>query len=142
PGVKLVGIRVLDETGAGTYEQVIQGIQWALDHQDQYNIRVMNLSLVSPVQSPYWADPLNQAVMRAWAEGITVVVAAGNAGPGPMTVGVPGNNPYVTPRGAFPDNFTPGNWNDDYIAPFSASGPTLDGFAKPDLVAPGAHMVS
>jgi serine protease AprX len=142
PGVNLVGVRVLDETGAGTYEQVIQGVQWVVDHQDEYNIRVMNLSLVSPVQSPYWSDPLNQAVMRAWAAGITVVVAAGNAGPGPMTVGVPGNNPYVITVGAFTDNFTPADWNDDYIAPFSASGPTLDGFAKPDLVAPGAHMVS
>jgi serine protease AprX len=80
--------------------------------------------------------------MRAWAAGITVVAAAGNGGPGPMSVGVPGNNPYVITVGAFTDNHTPADWNDDYIAPFSASGPTLDGFVKPDLVAPGAHIVS
>jgi serine protease AprX len=142
PDANLVGVRVLDETGAGTYESVIQGLQWVLENQATYNIRVVNLSLVSPVQSPYWADPLNQAVTQVWASGITVVVAAGNDGPGPMTISVPGNNPYVITVGAFTDNFTPDNWDDDYIPPFSAAGPTLDGFVKPDLVAPGGHILS
>jgi serine protease AprX len=59
-----------------------------------------------------------------------------------MTIGVPGNNPYVITVGAFTDSYTPFDWNDDYLAPFSAAGPTLDGFAKPDVVAPGAHMLS
>ena len=142
PGVNLVGVRVLDETGAGTYEHVIQGIQWVINNQAKYNIRVMNLSLVSPVQSAYWADPLNQAVMQAWAKGIVVVAASGNYGPQAMTIGTPGNNPYVITVGAFTDKYTPSNWSDDYIASFSAAGPTLDGFVKPDVVAPGAHIVS
>lgn len=102
----------------------------------------MNLSLHTLVQSPYWADPLNQAVMRAWAEGVTVVVAAGNDGPGPMTITAPGNVPYVIMVGAFTDQYTPADWDDDYITPFSASGPTLDNFVKPDVVAPGDHIVS
>jgi serine protease AprX len=142
PGVRLVGVRVLDAQGYGNYERVIQGIQWVITHKDQLDIKVINLSLVASVQSPYWADPLNQAVMQAWAQGITVVVSAGNGGPGAMTIGVPGNNPYVISVGAFTDNYTPYNWNDDYLTPFSAAGPTLDGFVKPDILAPGAHMVS
>lgn len=142
PGVNIVGVRVLNDKGYGTYEQVIQGIQWVIAHQEELNIRVMNLSLISNVRSPYWADPLNQAVMQAWAQGIAVVVAAGNDGPGPMTIGVPGNNPYVITVGAFTDSYSPDVWNDDYITPFSSAGPTLDGFVKPDLVAPGAHMAS
>ena len=142
PGVNLVGVRVLNENGAGTYETVIQGLQWVLTKKTTYNIRVVNLSLFAPVQSAYWADPLNQAVTQVWANGITVVAAAGNGGPNPLSISVPGNNPYVITVGAFTDNFTPDNWNDDYIPPFSAAGPTLDGFVKPDLVAPGAHMVS
>ena len=142
PDVRLAGVRVLDEQGYGTYEQVIQGIQWVIDNQKKLDIRVMNLSLVSSVQSPYWADPLNQAIMRAWEEDITVVVAAGNSGPGAMTISVPGNIPYVITVGAFTDNFTPADWSDDYLTPFSAAGPTLDGFTKPDVLAPGAHMVS
>jgi serine protease AprX len=142
PGVDLVGVRVLNEQGAGTYETVISGLQWVIENKERYHIRVVNLSLVSPVQSPYWADPLNQAVTATWAKGLTVIVAAGNSGPGAMSISVPGNNPYVVTVGAFTDNFTPSDWNDDYIAPFSAAGPTLDGFTKPDLVAPGGHMVS
>ena len=142
PKVGLVGVRVLDEKGAGNYETVIQGIQWVINHKAEYNIKVMNLSLYSLVQSPYWADPLDQAVMRAWAEGITVVVAAGNDGPKPMTISVPGNTPYVITVGAFTDNYTPTDWSDDYLTSFSAAGPTLDGFIKPDLLAPGAHITS
>ncbi len=142
PGVDLVGIRVLDKNGKGTYKTVIKGIDWVISHKDEFNIRVMNLSLVASVQSPYWADPLNKAIMKAWSEGIVVVVAAGNTGSKAMTVGVPGNNPYVITAGAFTDNYTPNDWSDDFIAPFSAAGPTLDGFVKPDVMAPGAHMVS
>lgn len=142
PGVNLVGVRVLDRYGYGTYAQVIAGIEWVLANREAMNIKVMNLSLSAPVQSPYWADPLNIAVMKAWEAGITVVAAAGNTGPAPMSVGVPGNNPYVITVGAFTDNYTPENWNDDYITPFSATGPTLDGFVKPDVVAPGAHMTA
>ncbi len=142
PGVNLVGVRVLDETGYGTYEHVIQGIQWVIDHKDDYNIRVLNLSMSGPVAAPYWADPLSQAVTAAWANGIVVVVATGNGGPGAMSVGVPAYNPYALTVGAFTDNFTPLDWNDDTLAPFSAAGPTTDGFVKPDVVAPGAHMVS
>ena len=142
PGVKLVGVRVLNEEGYGTYEQVIKGIQWVVKNKDKYKIEVMNLSMTGPVAAPYWADPLSQAVTAAWAKGITVVVASGNGGPGAMSIGVPGYNPYVITAGAFTDNYTPGDWSDDYITPFSAAGPTTDGFVKPDLVAPGAHMVS
>jgi serine protease AprX len=142
PGVRLVGVRVLDEQGFSNYENVIQGIEWVIDHKDEYNIQVMNLSLVSTAEVPYWVDPLNNAVMQAWASGITVVVAAGNDGSDPMSIGVPGNNPYVITVGAFTDNHTPDDWSDDYLAPFSAAGPTLDAFTKPDVLAPGAHMAS
>jgi serine protease AprX len=142
PGVNLVGVRVLDDNGQGSYASVIRGLDWVLQNKTTYNIRVVNLSLVATPMSPYWADPLNQAVTQLWANGIVVVVAAGNGGSGPMSVGVPGNNPYVITVGAFTDNYTPNDWSDDYIAPFSAAGPTLDGFVKPDLVAPGAHIVS
>ena len=142
PGVDLVGVRVLDETGNGTYENVIQGIQWVVDNRSTYHIRVINLSLEATVESPYWADPLNIAVMQAWKAGIVVVVAAGNNGPSSMSIGVPGNNPYALTVGAFTDRYTPLDWSDDVVAEFSSAGPTLDGFVKPDVMAPGAHMVS
>jgi serine protease AprX len=142
PNVNLVGVRVLDEFGSGTYAEVISGIDWVVQNKEEYNIRVMNLSLVTLPQSHYWEDPLNQAVMAAWAADIVVVVSAGNSGPAPMSVGVPANVPYVITVGAFTDNYTPDDHTDDYVAPFSSAGPTWDGFVKPDVVAPGAHMAS
>jgi serine protease AprX len=79
--------------------------------------------------------------MRAWQAGIVVVVAAGNTGPDPMSIGVPGNNPYVITVGALTDAYTPTDWSDDYVPAFSAAGPTHEGFVKPDLIAPGGHVV-
>ena len=142
PASKLVSIRVLDEDGSGTYANVLQGINWAVQHKDEYNIRVLNMSMYATPVAPYWADPYNLAVMAAWKAGIVVVASAGNDGPGPLSVGVPGNTPYIITVGAFTDNYTPNNFGDDYIPPFSAVGPTLDGFVKPDVIAPGAHMAS
>jgi serine protease AprX len=141
PNSVIVPVHVLDEEGRGSYSQVIAGIQWAIDHKDEYNIRVMNMSLSAPVRSQYWDDPLNQAVMRAWQAGIVVVVAAGNSGPDPMSIGVPGNNPYAITVGALTDAYTPTDWSDDHIPSFSAAGPTYEGFVKPDLMAPGGHIV-
>ena len=142
PNADLVAVRVLNAEGYGTYESVISGLQWVVENKNKYNIRVVNMSLVSSVESPYWADPLNQAVSAAWSNGLVVVTAAGNDGPTPLSITVPGNNPYVITVGAFTDAYTPEDWSDDYIADFSAAGPTLDGFVKPDLVAPGGHISS
>jgi serine protease AprX len=79
--------------------------------------------------------------MRAWEAGIVVVTGAGNSGPNPLTIGVPGNVPYVITVGAITDNYTPLDSSDDYIPSFSSAGPTFDGFVKPELVAPGAHIL-
>jgi subtilisin family serine protease len=61
---------------------------------------VVNLSFGAEPQSYYWDDPLNQAVMLLWQAGIVVVTSAGNRGPDAMTIGVPGNVPYVITVGA------------------------------------------
>ena len=55
---------------------------------------------------------------------------------------MPGNDPYVITVGAVDSNRTPGYWADDILPSWSATGPTLDGFAKPDVLAPGANIVS
>ncbi|RME58143.1 MAG: alkaline serine protease, partial [Caldilineae bacterium] len=138
PNANLVSVKAFDDTGMGSYLDVIRGIDWVVAHKDQYNIRVLNLSFSSPPQSYYWDDPLNQAVMRAWQAGIVVVAAAGNKGPDPMSVGVPGNVPYIITVGAMTDNYTPNDPTDDSISTFSSAGPTVEGFVKPDVVAPGA----
>ncbi len=142
PAANLVAVRVLGEDGSGTYANVLQGLNWVVQNKTRYNIRVLNISMYATPVAPYWADPYNLAVMAAWRAGIVVVASAGNGGPAPMSIGVPGNTPYIITVGAFTDNYTPNNFGDDYMPPFSAVGPTLDAFVKPDLIAPGAHLAS
>src|SRR5207248_7719695 len=75
--------------------------------------------------------------------GVVVVVAAGNYGYPDRPSGVPfapGNDPFVITVGAS-DTGKSVSTNDDVAAPWSAYGYTLDGFAKPDLAAPGRYMV-
>src|SRR5581483_6488616 len=57
-------------------------------------------------------------------------------------IGVPGNVPYVITVGALTDNYTPYDPTDDRLASFSSAGPTFEGFVKPEMVAPGGHMVA
>ena len=45
PNANLVSVKVSDETGATTVLDVIYGLQFAVEHQATYNIRVINLSL-------------------------------------------------------------------------------------------------
>lgn len=141
PNARLVAVRVFDTQGKGRYTDVIHGLDLVLAAKDSLDIRVLNLSFSADPRSRYWDDPLNQAVMEIWRAGIVVVAAAGNRGPAPMTIGVPGNVPYVITVGAMTDNYTPDLPTDDYLASFSSTGPTTEGFVKPEVVAPGGHML-
>lgn len=140
PNAAIVGIKAFDAQGMSTYADVIRGIDWALQVKDQINLRVLNMSFSGPVRSHYWDDPLNQAVMKAWQAGIVVVASAGNTGPEPMTIGVPGNVPYIITVGAMTDSYTDDNSYDDKLATFSSAGPTVEAFVKPEIVAPGGHL--
>jgi len=142
PSADLVVVKAFDDEGRGTYNDVIRGLDWIVANKDTYGIRVVNLSFSAPPRSYYWDDPLNQAVMAAWRSGITMVASAGNLGPDPMTIGVPGNLPYIITVGAMTDSFTPDDGSDDLLASFSSAGPTHEAFIKPEIVAPGGHIVS
>jgi outer membrane protein assembly factor BamB len=142
PGSKLLSVRVLDANGTGSYADAIEGIQYVVANRDLFNIRVLNLSISAYATTPYFVDPLNRAVEKAWAHGIVVIAAAGNEGPEAETITVPGNDPYIITVGALDSLRTPGFWRGDTLPVWSATGPTLDGFVKPDILAPGAHIIS
>ncbi len=139
PGAQLVSVKVAGPDGATDVSVVIAALQWVVTHQAQYGIKVLNLSFGTDSVQPYAVDPLNAAVERAWAAGITVVVSSGNRGPG--TINKPGDDPFVITVGAADLNQT-ADRKDDEVAPFSSSAITQDGFAKPDLVAPGTTIVA
>jgi serine protease AprX len=139
PGVDLVSLKVAGANGSSDIVRVITAIQWVVNHAAKDNIRVLNLSLGTDSTQNWRVDPLDAAVEGAWRNGIVVTVAAGNSGAGGISK--PGDDPYVITVGAT-DDATTADTGDDTVAPFSSTGPTAAGIAKPDLVAPGAHVVS
>jgi serine protease AprX len=142
PGAHLISIKASDDHGDATVLDVIYGIEFAVEHKDRFNIRVLNLSLESTVAESYRTDPLAAAVEAAWFKGIVVVAAAGNRGTDADAVDyAPGNDPYVISVGAVDDQGTK-QVKDDLRTDWSSRGTTQDGHAKPDLYAPGARMVS
>lgn len=68
---KIVGVRVLDNSGSGTTEQVVAGIDWVT--QNAVKPAVANMSLGGGVDTV-----LDDAVRRSIASGVTYGVAAGN----------------------------------------------------------------
>jgi serine protease AprX len=142
PSANLISIKADDGHGHATVLDLIDGIQFAVDHQSQLGVRVINLSVRSDVAQSYRTDPLDAAVEEAWLKGIVVVAAAGNLGTSSDAVDyAPANDPYAIAVGAVDDQGTPGS-GDDRVPSWSSRGTTQDGFAKPDILAPGAHIVS
>jgi serine protease AprX len=142
PDANLISVKVADEQGNATVLDVIDGLQFVVDHKADYNIRVVNLSLRSTTPESYTTDPLDAAVEAAWNSGIVVVVAAGNSGTADDAVSyAPANDPYVITVGGVDDMDTKSTY-DDELAAWSSRGTTQDGFAKPDVVAPGARLIS
>ncbi|GAB1640776.1 S8 family peptidase [Krasilnikovia sp. MM14-A1259] len=139
PRAGLVDVKVADAQGHTNLIAVLRGLQWVSDHRKE--VQVVNLSLSSGSPLPYQWDPLNQALESLWQQGVTVVVPSGNDGPGAGSVTSPGNDPMLLTAGALDTAGTSAR-ADDVVPDFSGRGPTWQGDAKPDLVAPGSHIVS
>ena len=141
PGCNLIAVKVLDAKGNGKVSHVINGLRWIVANKDKYNIRVVNISVGTPVKSRLDEESLLiQEVNKVWDAGLVVVVAAGNTGPDIMTITTPGISRKV---------ITVGSWdkvkvrNDkDSAKVYSGRGPTVACIKKPDIVAPGTNIFS
>jgi serine protease AprX len=143
PGAKILPIRVMDSRGVAMTSDVIRAAQFIYDNKAKYNIRVANFSLHSAMPSQFTNDPLDKAVEKLWFAGVVVVAAAGNYGSDGLATAVkfaPANDPFVITVGAadLENTMEPA---DDKAAPWSVYGYTYDGFAKPEIGAPGRYMV-
>ena len=144
PTSHILPIRVMDDNGVARTSDVIAAAQWILANKDTYNIKVANFSLHSATATHFYYDPLDRAVEKLWLNGVTVVAAAGNYGTANGPSGVrysPGNDPFVITVGAVGIGTGIGT-ADDSVAPWSAWGSTEDGFAKPELGAPGRYLIA
>jgi serine protease AprX len=142
PGANIVSLDVLDDSGAGLESDVISACDWIYKNKSKYNIRVANLSLLAGTNASFMYDALDQAVEKLWLSGVVVVTAAGNFATNGQPSGLPyapANDPFVITVGAADINGTLSG-GDDFNAPWSAYGYTPDGFAKPELGAPGRYM--
>jgi serine protease AprX len=144
PNANLVSVDVINDQGAATVGDVINACDWVLQNKDAYNIKVVNISMQGSSRASIFFDPLDQAVERLWLNGVTVVTAVGNYGQDSQATEVgaaPGNDPFVISVGAA-DVLDTVPVDDDVVAPWSAWGHTPDGFAKPDLSAPGRYLIA
>lgn len=145
PGANLWAVKVLNYDGYGLTSDIIAGIQWTMDPNDDGDYsdhtNVISMSLGGYPEDP--DDPLSKAVDSAVDVGVVVVVAAGNCGPqgsfscpvlGDYSISTPGTAKKIITVGAS-DKY-------DSIAGFSSRGPTVDFRIKPDVVAPGVNICS
>lgn len=130
PAARLYIAKVLDRGGAGSMSGVMAGIEWAVER----GVHVINLSLGgdAPGDGSDALSTLCDQVVRQ--TGTVICTAAGNAGPELTSVTAPGCARYVITVGAVDDA--------DRVTEFSSRGPTVDGRVKPDIVFPGADIVS
>lgn len=143
PECSLVGVKVLDHRGDGNISDVLAGLQWVMDNRKKYNIRIVNISVGTSSKDNLDENSLLvQGVNAVWDRGIVVVVAAGNNGPGPMSISTPGISRKVITVGSSDDNIAVEVYGSGKSKDYSGRGPTPFCVKKPDIVAPGSNIIS
>ena len=143
PECNFIGVKVLDKRGDGNISDVLAGLQWIINNRSRYNIRIVNISVgTASKESLDENSLLVQGVNAVWDSGIVVVVAAGNNGPGPMSISTPGISRKVITVGSSDDNVAVEVFGSGRTKDYSGRGPTPFCIKKPDIVAPGSNIIS
>lgn len=140
PECNLIHLKVLDQNGTGKVRDAIAAIDWVIQNREVFDIRVLNFSVGTPGGDlEEDGKLLIDRVERAWDAGITVVVAAGNMGPGRGSITVPGTSRKVITVGFYDDS----GKNTNRLRGFSSGrGPTAECICKPEIIAPGVSVTS
>jgi serine protease AprX len=144
PKVDLINLKISDENGMAYESDAVAAMQWVYDNKEQYNIRVVNLSIQSASEMSYHQSPMDAAAEILWFNGVVVVAASGNWDPQGVynpILAAPANDPFIITVGASNEKGS-ARIQDDAWANFSAWGMTQDGFYKPDIMAPGKDIIS
>ena len=171
PGAKIMAVKIMDETGYGGDDQIIEGIEFALAH----GADILSCSFGDPETGGYALfRQLYETVLDA---GVVAAVAAGNVGdtqytyPRPFNIEAPGNCP---PPWFHPDQTLHGGQtavvcvgatdaNDNHCSfssvgpvtwseganigsyndyPYEVGNPNMTGLIRPDISAPGSNITS
>ena len=147
PGAILMNAKVLNDSGVGYNSWIINGVDWCIAN----GADILTLSLGSSVNSTDGSDLLSSYLDATVEQGKIITVAAGNSGPSSSTIDCPGCAKKVITVGAvYEQNYGVLGWSGctdtstskNLITCFSSRGPTTDSRQKPDVVAPGAQIVS
>lgn len=143
PGARLYAVRVLDNSGRGSWSSVICGVDWVTANND--TIEVANMSLGGSGDEGSCNDGgLREAICASVEAGVTYAVAAGNSSEDAQNF-VPATYPEVITVSALADfDGEPGgngeptcrDDEDDTFANFSNFGDDVD------LIAPGVCILS
>lgn len=142
PACNLLPIKVLNSQGTGSPDVILDGIQWIIQNMDKYNIKVVNISIGTKVSSCKDEESaLVKAVDAMWDLGITVITSAGNYGPEYNTITTPGISRKVITVGASQVLISQ-DAHGKALTSYSGKGPTPCQIPKPDITAPGSHIIS
>ncbi len=126
----LVLLKVQDAEGRITTENITRALQWVLEHQREYDIRIINMSLGDDETVSYKESKVDQLAEELIRRGVVIVAAAGNDEH--AAIKPPANSPAVITVGGIDDD---NRLEPENIKTYHSSyGNTIDGFLKPELV--------
>ncbi|MFN8674632.1 MAG: S8 family serine peptidase [Candidatus Sericytochromatia bacterium] len=135
----LVLLKVTGKEGIES-EDIIKAIKWCIEHKEEYNIRIINISLSENEPSSFLVNMVDQTAEAAVQAGIVVMVAVGNDGDSYNIIAPPASAPSVITVGGLDDR------NDLDVTTYtmyrSSYGKTLDGLMKPEIIAPGIWVAA
>ena len=141
PASRLVVGKVLDYKGDGIIESMASGIEWVMKNRKNYDIRILNISIgMGEAAGKDRMDTLLHLVDEAWMCGLIVVCAAGNKGPGAMTISPIGARKNVITVGCNEGGYF--GERENLCESYSSRGPSPFDVKKPDIVAPGTDIMS
>lgn len=141
PTCKLCIGKVLDEKGEGSIEGMYYGLLWVLENRVRYHIRVLNISVgIGEDGDRERMEELTRLLESVCAQGVVVVCAAGNKGPGDGSLSPLGLSRRVITVGCHEGGYF-GN-RKDLCENYSGRGSEDLPYRKPDLVAPGTDVIS
>jgi len=141
PTCRLCVGKVLDEKGEGSIEGMYYGLLWVLENRLRYRIRVLNISVgIGEDGEKARMAELTGLMETVCEQGIVVVCAAGNKGPGEGSLSPLGLSRRVITVGCHEGGYF-GN-RKDLCENYSGRGSEDLPYRKPDLVAPGTDIIS
>lgn len=140
PASKLLVGKILDRNGKGEKQDLLRGLNWMLRKQEEYKIRILNISIsYSAYAKDMYGKIITDRMIELYQKGVLIVCAAGNAGPYEESIRGIAEKNFILTIGCNDGSYFRNRPN--RCETYSGAG-NCGKRAKPDLVAPGTEIVS